>query len=124
MYRGTNPRNKKHTCSTCTQKKAVSHSDFQQSPQEPPTKKPRFIKQKVRPPPTPLSKSELKRYHTMFVDQEGGRIQFVTPVRAAVEQAKAMIAPTDERVGDEKGCKLTGGRIRKKVYNRKRCYTT
>ena len=59
MYRGTHPRDRKHTCASCTPTKPAAYTGILQKPQEPPAKKPRFTKPEVRPQPrsTPTFKA-------------------------------------------------------------------
>lgn len=116
MYRGSHPRVRKHTCSLCATKKPLPPQ--KPTPEEPPTKTVKLSKQeKASKPKAPRSKQQLKRaYADVFVDQEGGRVQLIAPVRAAVEQAKAMLSRR-RRCRKGKGCKLRGGRRR--AYNPK-----
>ena len=67
--------------------------------------------------PTPLRSATKKRkFGDVFRDQEGGRVQLVTPTQAAVAQAKARI----RRCKRKKGCKQTGWKVYNPRHSRRR----
>ena len=59
-----------------------------------------------------------RKYEDIFNDQEGGRVQLISPTWAGVQQAKALLKRR-KKCKYRKGCKQYGQRSRK-VYNRKR----
>lgn len=59
-----------------------------------------------------------KLYNDIFSDQDGGKLEMVSPVMAAVDQAKALISRR-RRCRRKKACAQKGARVIQKVYNRK-----
>jgi len=75
-----------------------------------------------------MTRRSLKRAKTecsdIFSDQEGGKLEMISPVMAAVDQAKALIAlrrrGRRRKCYNRKACIQKGARVGKKVYNRRR----
>ena len=113
MYKGSHPTTRKiHACHLCTavEKKLLTPPNSNVRPKEPELKK---VSRKPSQPPAKRPRMDI------FQDQYGGRVQLIAPVRAAVEQAKALIS-RKRKCKRRKGCRQVGSRATRKVYNRVR----
>lgn len=122
MYRGTHPATRR-LHHTSTKQNEQSSPETKQSLQKNVEEDRTQIRQKaltqVRKRPITRAGPKAKRTRvSIFEDQDGrGGPRLITPVRAAVEQAKALVR---RRCKHRRGCKQKGGKRIRKDYNPKR----
>ena len=120
MYKGSHPTTRRiHACHLCS---AVEKKLIQPPKSNAPVFKesePKKVPRKVARPGTHSGPAAKRPRLDVFRDQYGGRVQLIAPVRAAVEQARALIK-RKRACKRRKGCRQVGSRApRRRVYNPK-----
>ena len=117
MYKGSHPTTmRRHSCHLCAavEKKLLTPPNSKPKEHQKASKNSRKLPPLQRPAKRPLQITNKIPRTDIFQDQEGGgRVQLIAPVRAAVEQAKALLRR--KRKCRRKGCRQAGARA--KVYN-------